>query len=1011
MSHRRPGVASLAARLLPMLCLLLAVPGAARAAVEVRDVLAAPITASSPCSVEPKAAIYKNTAYNPAGATDYFNGDNLPSREDLVRDDRAGAATDYCVGFTLTPDFNLLSRLGYTPTPNDPIDPATDKVTGDDQRDITVDLPAGYAAQLASIPTCTDAQWGIDGATYLERSTDPAPEIPASADKATCPAGSQVGEAAVRVTTNLLDVHTIIANGRRSATGQCLRSCVPRAWIYKLDSGPNELGRLGVQVLPPIGADLPTKFVVRLTLNPDGSGRVRATVLDAPRFVVYSGGLLELYVESVAMRMWGDRTAHPTLPADFSQNGTSCEAGARADVNVVTRGGPALFDPDTYVLLPDPPSYVPVRSAGSAALPPLTGCADLPFEPSVSVTTTERRPGVPTGATVDVALGQRGSGPATALLRDAEVTLPAGMELGAQAGSGPDGLRLCAADAFAVTRPLEPNRCPAATRVGRVRIESPLIERALTGSVYLGPQAAVGELPALYLEAAFDGATASDAPRIKLVGTVRASADGRLTTTFANNPQLRFSRLSLTFDDGPHALFTTPLTCGDHTATSRLTPWSGAPAREVSTTLSITEDCATPFTPTVAVEPTDAAAGARAATRVVIERPDRAAWLTGATVSLPSGFLADLSKASECPADAAATGACAESARIASVTTIAGAGGAPLELRGAMYLTERAPGDVAGAVIAVRARIGDLDLGDVIVPGRIALRPTDAGLDFTTTIPTRHRGVALQLRKVVVALDRQDFPVSPTACGPLAFGSTISGTGGATAAPSGSVTYTGCAALPFRPALQATLTGENRPGGHPGMYVRLTSPEGDAGMRSAAVTLPQGVAASLPNVKNPCPREDFDAQRCPAATRVGSAVARVSITPDRIVGDVFLVKVPGKLLPGLGLSFTGRYTQRVTSTVEIDADGRLVTNFPAIPDLPLRTLEITVDSGVRSPLELPEGSCANGSGWAGRFVGQGGQVAVAKTGLQWAPRPTRGSRTGAASPCASSTSAGASCAT
>jgi hypothetical protein len=212
----------------------------------------------------------------------------------------------------------------------------------------------------------------------------------------------------------------------------------------------------------------------------------------------------------------------------------------------------------------------------------------------------------------------------------------------------------------------------------------------------------------------------------------------------------------------------------------------------------------------------------------------------------------------------------------------------------------------------------------------------------------------------------------------------INGTESAAATPSGTVAYTGCGALPFRPKLSATLTGDNTPGGNPGMYVRLESPEGDAGMRSASVTLPQGVAASLPNVKNPCPREDFDAQRCEARTRVGSAVATVSITPDAITGDIFLIKVPGKVLPGLGLSFTGRYTQRVTSTVEVNKDGRLVTSFPAIPDLPLRSLTIQVDGGPRSPLQLPQGACASGSNWDGAFIGQGGQTASAKTGLQCA---------------------------
>ncbi len=72
------------------------------------------------------------------------------------------------------------------------------------------------------------------------------------------------------------------------------------------------------------------------------------------------------------------------------------------------------------------------------------------------------------------------------------------------------------------------------------------------------------------------------------------------------------------------------------------------------------------------------------------------------------------------------------------------------------------------------------------------------------------------------------------------------------------------------------------------------------------------------------------------------------------------------------------------ATVETDKDNRLVTNFPYIPDLPLRQLVVQVDSNARSPLQLPRTACASGTNWSGAFVGQGGQKAKAETGLQCA---------------------------
>ncbi len=107
-------------------------------------------------------------------------------------------------------------------------------------------------------------------------------------------------------------------------------------------------------------------------------------------------------------------------------------------------------------------------------------------------------------------------------------------------------------------------------------------------------------------------------------------------------------------------------------------------------------------------------------------------------------------------------------------------------------------------------------------------------------------------------------------------------------------------------------------------------------MKSAAVTLPAGVVADLANTRNVCEPAQFEAGDCPAATRIGTATATVAIVPESLTGAIYMVRVPGRSLPGLGLEFKGRYPQRVMSTVTTDAQSRLVTTFPAIPDLPLR---------------------------------------------------------------------------
>lgn len=1000
--RRTTGVAALA-----LASGALAAPAQA-APLEITRTLVTPVAADSPCTAEPKRPEnFNDGVFDPAKPTYWPTGDNLAGQEDVRSAPDAGAFSDLCVALRLTPDYTSKRVGNYTGPFDGSPNPSTTAANGDDLRDLRVTLPAGYGARLAAAGTCSDAEFGLAPSRYATwdpalttprvRATPTDPQNgydaqPLWSTPAACSEAALVGEVTARASANFPVLPQVLLGGAQY-TPDLDGNEVIGGGVWQLEPGPNELGRLGVE-LQLLDIVAPIKFTVSLRLATDGSGRVVSIVERAPRVasILLDNSVRSAYLESVALRLWGSRDAHPPRmaedvngapvryvqpSADFMETPTRCDTDATGAITGQTYGG---ANNGTLVA-----TYQPTTLSGPVVGTRFTGCDALPFAPSVDVTTTERAPGRPTGVTVSVGIDQRPlAGRLPAHLRTAEVTLPPGLELGAQAASGPAGLPFCAPGDFAADDVTLPSACPDATRAAQVRIETPLLARPFVGWAWLGTPSGGRELPDLYLEAALEGASGAAAPRIKLTGAVEVGPDGALTTTFRDAPELRFSALRLTFPGGPHALFSTPQRCGTTTSTSRLTPWSSAQPRTATTSLTIDAECGAAFAPTVAVDALDPRAGRKAPARITIARPAGAPWIKQLAVHLPPGFLADLTQASECPAQRAASGDCDAASRIGTLRVQAGAGDAPLALTGAMYLASRQAGDVAGAVLVTRARIGDLDLGDVVVPGRIALRPTDAGLDFSADVPLRFKGLALQLQRIEVTLDREQFALNPSACGPLPYRADLASDAGETAAPAGTVAYTGCAELPFRPTLRATLTGDNRPGGFPGMYVRLDSPEGDVGMRSAAVTLPAGVAAAIANVRNPCTREEFDALQCPARTRVGSATARVSITPDAITGDIYLVRVPGKTLPGLGLSFTGRYAQRVTSTVEIDRDGRLVTSFPAIPDLPLRSLVIEVDSGPRSPLQLPEGACANGTAWDGQFVGQGGQIAAARTGLQCA---------------------------
>lgn len=922
---------------------------------------AGPIANNTYCTAEPRGSIYDNVTFNKFAPLKFDSAPkNVPSIDDMQPRTEAGAHTDYCVAYSLTPDMTptLLTPFGQpgmrTVDPSVPLDPATDPKTGDDQARIVAETPVGFASNVADAATCSDAQFALT-----------------TGDTVTGCDAAQVGDVFVRLSADIPAIKPFAGTFHAALPTAASR-------IFKLEPGPNEVARLGVEINPVVIKA--SKLLIHVGFS-EGSGpkRLLATVDDPPRFTSSTDGLTEipLYVESVGLRFWGEGGAgsvHPTMAHPFAENGTECGVDERAGIKIDTFGGSR----ESTVL-------APVQSDVQTPAYQLTGCGSLPFGPSIDVTTTERTPGTPTGVTAKLAFAQTsGNANGSALLKDASVSLPAGLELGAQVGSRSEGLGLCSEQDFGFTSNAAAG-CAADTRVGTVQIVSPLIDSPFVGDVYVGEQHAVGELPDLYLQAGFAGGTGADAPRIKVIGKTSVNADGQITSTFSANPQLRFSSLELNFSGGDNALFVTPRTCGTTTGESSFVSWAGGPAVQKSSSLVIDQGCDLPtFAPTVTMGVADAQAGASSPTTILIKRGDRQPWLNDVNVALPTGFLADLKVPAECSRAAAATGNCPASSRIGTVKSLAGAGNAPLALDGALYLVEREASYAAGAVIVVRAKIGALDLGDVVVPGKIGLRPTDAGLDFQTAVPARFRGLALNLREVAVTMDREGFPLSPSACGPLAYSASITGDGGQTAAPAGQISYTGCGSLPFQPKLDAKLFGEVKPSGHPGMHVTVKARPGDTNLRAATVLLPEGVAADLRNVQISCAPEAFVAVACPANTRIGSTVARVSITDEAITGDVYLVKVKGETLPGLGLSFNGRFAQRVLSLVKINSQGRLLVRFDQVPDLPLRDLTVDVSGGKSGPLQLSPAECANGTRWDAVFTGQGGQHATDQTGLRCA---------------------------
>ena len=455
----------------------------------------------------------------------------------------------------------------------------------------------------------------------------------------------------------------------------------------------------------------------------------------------------------------------PTRP--FFRNPTSCKAAT------------ATLEARSWA------TNATTKSLSSTFTP--TGCDAEPFDPTVSVAATETSQSGAAGSHrvtleypnyTDADIWQ-------ANLKDADITLPEGMVLNPAGGYG---LEACSFDQFGVSpttgKQLDksPSKCPEGSQIGTINVTSPVLDFPLGGKAFFGPVSGPGRpTPAnpwkLFL--LIEGAGL----RIKLVGDVTVSESGQVSNKFVNQPEVPFTRLDVNLRGNGRAILRNPNDCGTFNGAASLNGWNGK--TKTSTPSITTTGCAPdprPFNPVVEVaEGIPKKAGANSISRIVFSRPDGDQNLKSLKLSLPAGATGSLAAAPQCPLAQAQAGTCDEKYRIGTIRNTVGVGDSLLTVPGELYLSEAMqPGDAASIAVRVPAKVGPIDLGQVVLMNRIYLREGDNGLEVASTdIPAMLEGVPLPIRRVEILVDRQGFFLNPTGCEPRTLTATFFGDEGA----------------------------------------------------------------------------------------------------------------------------------------------------------------------------------------------------------------------------------------
>jgi hypothetical protein len=661
------------------------------------------------------------------------------------------------------------------------------------------------------------------------------------------------------------------------------------------------------------------------------------------------------------------------------------------------------------------------RVTKTTSSPQLDDCGSLEFEPTIAARPTSDQAESPTGLDFSLQVRDKGlTDPTKRAQTDIEravVTLPEGMTADPSAANG---LAACGKAGFEnETLTSEPGEgCPEASKLGKVEVETPLLEgKLLRGSVYLAQQDDPAT-PAPGSENPFDSFLAiymviKDRDLgilVKLPGRVTPDGkSGRLTTTFGESPleipQFPVSDFRFHFFGGPRGPLVTPPACGDFVIDARFTPWANPGSVSAQTSqFPISKGIgggpcpsgAPPFRPGFAAGTVDNAAGSYSPLEVRLTREDGDQELTRFSSILPPGVSANLSGVAKCSdAAIAAAGLKPGKAELANLScppsskvgrSLAGAGVGPVLtfVPGSLYLAGPFAGAPLSIVAITPAVAGPFDAGTVVIREAVNVDPVTTEVKVESTdsglIPHVVKGIPLKLRDLRIFVDRGHFTLNATSCDPSStratlfssFFNLLSPVDDVASALQSRYQAAGCERLGFKPRLRLELKGGTRRAKFPALKATLTARPGDANIGKAVVTLPHSMFLEQGHIGTVCTRVQFAAEQCPKGSIYGKARAVTPLLDEPLEGPVYL-RSSSHRLPDLAVSLRGIVDIEVSGRID-SAKGRLRTNFETIPDQPITKFVLEMRGGKKGLLTNSRNLCGGPNRALATFTGQNNKL-------------------------------------
>ncbi len=675
------------------------------------------------------------------------------------------------------------------------------------------------------------------------------------------------------------------------------------------------------------------------------------------------------------------------------------------------------------------------------------GCNELGFAPFIEASPDVASASTSTGLKVDVRVPQEDSenadGLASSSVKDITVALPPGVQVNPAGGNG---LEACGEGQVGfepdrgengfeefnpvtepksktplfsptVPEPLSPGLnlgaegfCPNSSKIGTVKIKSPLIANPVEGSVYLASQNAnpFGSLLATYIVAEdpasgvlvkLPGKNMLCQSAGEVIAGETCQTVGQIVSTFENEPQLPFEDAELHFFGGERAPLATPARCGTYTTDATFTPWSGGRPVTATSAFAIGSGPKTPaqadgspcpgptlpFSPSLTGGAVNVSAGAFGPLTTTIAREDGQQNMQSVQLHMPAGLEGILAGVPLCPEAQANVGTCPAGSLIGETTVQAGVGNDPVSVRGGrVYLTEKYAGAPFGLSIVNPVKAGPFDLEHdtanpaqdpscdcVVVRAKIEVNPQTAELTITTdpsgphAVPRLIDGIPVQIKAVNVTVNREHFTFNPTNCNPLAITGTIVGDEGGSSPVSVPFQIHDCANLRFTPTLAVSTAATASKVNGASLHFKIAYPKNAVGsqswMKEMKFDIPKQLPARLTTIQKACLAATFEHNRgaCPPASIIGHVLVHTPVLPVPLEGPLYFVSYGGAAFPDAVAVIKG-YGVTIESHGKTFINGKTgVTSatFESVPDVPFESIEVTVPQGPYSEFgaNLPHG--------------------------------------------------------